>query len=65
MDFFKDGHFTITASNNNYIADFKQFWEEEQSKLILFKKEVKAVLTEMVEEVDKRDKARQEEEARL
>jgi len=28
VDFFKDGQFTITASNTNYIEEFKIFWEE-------------------------------------
>lgn len=51
VNFFKDGHFTISNPTANYITDFKTFWEAEEANLILFKKEINLLLSEMVEEV--------------
>ena len=38
VDFFKDGQFNVISTTDNYIADFKQFWEEEEVRVMLFKK---------------------------
>ena len=58
VSFFRDGQYNITTMNPNYIADFVSFWQAEQTKKTLFKKELKLIVQEMVEEVERRDKIR-------
>lgn len=49
VDFFKDGQFNIISTTTNYIADFKAFWEAEEAKALLFIKEIKEIVNEMID----------------